>query len=172
MGARWVRRIRATSFAAVLGLAAVLATGGCGFALRGQAPTLSIPGPVLISGVRPYSGLRRELARALAGAGVEVADAATDGGAVLAISRRSQDERVLSVNSRNKAIEYELEEAARFSLRAADGRELVAERTVRLVRIHFRPDDAILAADREAEMLRADMQRELAARIVRSLGGD
>lgn len=152
---------------------ATLVIGGCGFQLRGQALSLSgVPSPIHVSGIRPYTGLQRELARQFEAVGVRIAERAADGAAVLRIDRRSSDSRVLSVDSRNKAVEYELEESARFSLRSADGRQLAAEQTVRVVRIQLRPGDAILASDREADQLRADMQRELAERIVRRLAAN
>ena len=150
-----------------------LLISGCGFQPRGQTLSLSgVPGPVHVSGIRPYSGLQRELVRQFEAAGVGVTASAADSAAVLRIDRHSSDSRVLSVDSRNKAVEYELEESARFSLRGVDGRQLASEQTVRVVRIQLRPGDAILASDREAERLRADMQRELAERIVRRLAAN
>ena len=74
---------------------------------------------------------------------------------------------MLSVNSRNKAVEYELEESAEFALYQAGGSELTPPQTVRILRILLRPTDAILGANREEELLRGDMRRELAERIVR-----
>lgn len=157
----------------VLLVAITLSVSGCGFQPRGQVLSLGgVPSPIHVSGIRPHSGLQRELARQLETAGVGIAASAADSAAVLRIDRRSSDSRVLSVDSRNKAVEYELEESARFSLRGADGRELAAEQTVRAVRIQLRPGDAILAADREADRLRADMHRELAERIVRRLAAN
>ena len=161
--------------AAKAGLAAWLAVAsmvlvGCGFQPRGQTPQLTgIPTPVYISGLRPYSGLHRELVRQFQSSGTDLVTRASEGGSVLRVHDRSSDSRVLSVDSRNKAVEYELEESVRYSLRAADGRELQPEQTLRAVRIHFRPEDAIIASGREADLLRADMRRELAERMARRL---
>jgi LPS-assembly lipoprotein len=161
---------RILAMATALLAVAALAIGGCGFQPRGQAPSLSgVPGPMYVSGIPPHSGLSRELTRQLELAGVDIVASVPESAAVLRIGRRSSDSRMLSVDSRNKAVEYELEESAQFSLRAAGGRELVAEQTVRVVRILFRPGDAVLASDREAELLREDMRKELAGRIVRRL---
>lgn len=144
-----------------------LLIGACGFQPRGQAQPLgAIPGPLFISGINPYSDLHREFERQLNAAHVPLADSAADSAAVLRIENRVSDIRVLSVNSRNKAVEFELEEAARFSLRARDGGELISEQTARVVRIQFRPDDAVLGSEREAELLRADMRRDLVSQIL------
>jgi outer membrane lipopolysaccharide assembly protein LptE/RlpB len=144
--------------------------GGCGFQPRGQAIDAGVlPSPIYVSGISPFSPLGRALWRELRVAGVERAGSATESAAHLRIHHWNQDSRVLSVDNRNKAIEYELEEAARFSLHAGDGRELLAEQQVRVIRILFRPRDAILGSDREGELLRMDMRDELAVRILRRL---
>ncbi len=153
---------------AVLLLALLVA--GCGFQPRGQALRLSgIPAPLLISGIPPYSPLQRALARELEAAGMAVTGERAQSAAVLSVGRWRSERRVLSVDSRNKAVEYELAESARFALRSADGRELVPAQTARVLRIQFQPGDAILASDREAELVREDMRAELAAQIVRRL---
>jgi len=147
-----------------------LLLGGCGFQPRGQATdAAAMPSPVFIAGISPYSDLARELRRQLAIAGVDVATSAAEGAAVLRIARWDRDSRLLSVNSRNRAIEYELEEAAVFSLHAQDGSELVGEQGAQVTRIQYRPETAVLGSSREAELLRGDMRRELAERIVRRL---
>lgn len=154
-----------------LGIALLaLLLGACGFQPRGQAPGAgSLPSPIFISGLSPYAQLSRELERQLKIAGVAMAPSAVESAAVLHISRWDRNARLLSVNSRNNAIEYELEEAVQFRLRAPDGGELVGEQTARVTRIEFRPETAVLGSAREAELLRGDMRRELAERVVRRL---
>ena len=159
------------SFAsACVAMLLALSTAGCGFQPRGQATSLAgLPSPLHVSGVDPYSTLRRELEQQLRIAGVQLSAGAADSAAVLHVSNWTSDARLLSVNSRNKAVEYELEESARFRLRANDGRELVAEQVVRVVRIQYRPEVAVLGSEKEAELLRKDMRKDLAGRIVRRL---
>ncbi|HPE79789.1 MAG: hypothetical protein H6961_05350 [Chromatiaceae bacterium] len=155
------------------GLLLLLATLGltaCGFQPRGQAVMLSgVPSPLHIAGLTPYSPLQRELANQLEASGASLSETAAGAAAVLRISDWRSGSRVLSVNSRNKAVEYELEESATFALRTADGREPVAPQTVRTLRILFQPEDAVLGSSREAELLRADMRRQLVDSIVRRL---
>lgn len=74
---------------------------------------------------------------------------------------------MLSVDSRNKASEYELEESARIrvtrgSIAGSEG----DEETVRVMRIQFRPSAGVLSGERESELLRRDMVRELAQKIL------
>ena len=153
-------------------LAAALAplAAGCGFQPRGQTPGAeAIPAPLYISGISPYSALHREIEEQLRIAGVALAPVAAESAAVLSVADWRQESRLLSVDSRNKAVEFELEESARFGLRARGGEELVATQTARATRIQFRPETAVLGSSREAELLRADMIRDLAQRIVRRL---
>ncbi len=146
-----------------------LFVGACGFQPRGQTAGVGIPEPLFISGINPYSALYRELEQRLKDAGVGTAAGMADSAAVLDIARWKRDSRLLSVNSRNRAVEFELEELAQFTLRTREGRELVGPQTVSVTRIQFRPETAVLGSSREAELLRGDMVGELADRIVRRL---
>jgi len=150
--------------------AIVLPLSGCGFQPRGVSQNLAaIPSPLYIAGLQPHSALHRELRRQLEQSGVTTSTAMADTASVLRVSRWERDSRLLSVDSTNKAVEYELEESARVSLHTIKGTELLPEQTARVVRIQFRPKDAVLASEREAELLRADMRKDLAAQIVRRL---
>lgn len=160
--------IRLAVWLAALALAVLLA--GCGFQPRGAGEVRAdIPGPVFISGINPYSELHRELERQLGIAGVSTTAMAADSASLLQITDWGRKSRLLSVNSRNKAVEFEIEESAVFGLRARGGAELVAMQRVRVTRIQFRPETAVLGSSREAELLRENMIAELAGHIVRRL---
>lgn len=149
-----------------------LCVGGCGFQPRGQAADLdsaTLPSPLLISGIDRFSPLYRALERQLAIADIEIALRAADAAAQLRIDDVSTDRRVLSVDSRNRAVEFELAESARFSFYGADGSELLAQQDIRVLRILYRPEQAILGSDREGVLLRENMREELATRILRHL---
>lgn len=147
-----------------------LTLSGCGFQPRGLTTTLSgVPSPVFVSGITSYSDLYRELGLQLKIAGVELVPSAAESASVLRITGVDSEARVLSVNSRNKAVEYELEESASFSLLASDGRELIKTQRVAVLRIQYRPEIGVLGSDREGELLRRDMRRDVAGRIVRRL---
>lgn len=161
-------RVRVVGVLLVMTLAVTLTA--CGFQPRGQAGGIgALSEPITIRGARVNSPLYRELRREITAAGSSLAAKAADDTAVLRLSKRSSDRRVLSVDDRNKSVEFELEESVRFSLQGRDGTEQLAPQTVRVVRILFRPRETVLSADREEELLRADMRRDLAQRIVRRL---
>jgi len=157
--------------AAFLLLAFALANiGGCGFQPRGHSSSVAdIPSPIVIRGAAEFSDLYRELSRQLRIAGVELAPPGTKGLPVLQISGVKSDSRLLSVNSRNKAVEFELIEKTNFSLRSADRRQLVPLQKLKVLRIQYRPEIAVLGSNREAVLLRQDMREELAGRIIQRL---
>jgi LPS-assembly lipoprotein len=154
----------------LLSVLAMLMISGCGFQPRGHSATGgAIPGPVYVSGIATHSDLHRELYRQLKIAGSEIAPSAAEGAYLLHISDVDRDKRLLSVNSRNKAVEYELIESATFGLRSKAGQQLVAPQRVTVLRIQYRPELAVLGSNREAVLLRQDMREELAGRIIQRL---
>ncbi len=162
------RAVSASHLSSALSLfTLVLLLSGCGFQPRGQGGNLpGIPSPLYITGIDRYSPLHRELVAQLHRADASTTGTAADSAAVLLIREHDSDARVLTLDSRNKAVEYELEESLRFELRSPDEQVLAEPQTVRVLRIQFRPSDAILASRRESELLREDMRRELARRVL------
>jgi LPS-assembly lipoprotein len=151
------------------GLALAVLLAGCGFQLRGSAPALeAYDQPIFLAGLAPFSPLHRDLSRALQEADVQLSDAAA-GASVLRVSDYESTRRVLSVDSRNKVVEFELEESFRFSLHSADGVERAPSQRLRTLRIYLNPEIQVLGRATEEELLRADMRRELAQQLVTRL---
>jgi len=162
-------RLRMAIPALLLALGLTL-VGGCGFQPRGLTTgAAGLPSPIRIGGLATFDDLYRELDRQLGIAGVEVVAVAAEGSSLLAIANLKSDSRLLSVNSRNRAVEYELIEQASFALSSADGHQLLGPQTLTVMRILYRPEIAVLGSDREAELLRRDMREELAGRIIQRL---
>ena len=157
--------------ARLITILAMLLVYGCGFQPRGHSTAAGgMPSPVYVSGIATFSDLHRELYRQLKIAGTEIAPAAAESAYILQISDVEADSRLLSVNSRNRAVEYELIESVTFGLRSKAGQELVAPQRITALRIQYRPELEVLGSDREAELLRQDMREELAGRIIQRLG--
>lgn len=160
----------AAASALLLWILAGALLGGCGFQLRGQGiDPATLPSPIAIVGLGPFTDLRREIEDQLRQAGVEVSATATAATTVLNVSGWRSDTRLLSVNSRNKAVEFVLEESADFSLQGGDGRVLLPSQSLQVRRIQYRPENAILGSDNESEQLRRDMRRDLVAQMLRRI---
>lgn len=148
-------------------LLSVLLTTACGFQLRGQNLDISrLQGPVEIIGVDRLSRLGRELRIQLETVGTTVAEPGQPGVTQLTISGLRSDSIVLSLDSRNKAVEFELIEAASFQFKGLGDTEPTAPRSIVVRRTQYQPEGAVLGSSRETEFLREDMRRELAERIV------
>jgi outer membrane lipopolysaccharide assembly protein LptE/RlpB len=157
--------------ARLITILAMLLAYGCGFQPRGHNTAAGgMPSPVYVSGIATFSDLHRELYRQLKTAGAEIAPAAADSAYILQINAVDADTRLLSVNNRNRAVEYELIESATFGLRSKAGEVLIAPQRITVLRIQYRPERAVLGSDREAELLRQGMREELAGRIIRRVG--
>lgn len=159
-----VRRRLAT---ALLTAALALTLAGCGFQPRGQVHGAGdLPSPLYISGIERYSALHREFRKQLERSGVALADSSDASRAVLRIHNYERDNRVLSVDNRNKTVERELEESIRFTLRRPDREASSDAQTIRVLRILLSPSDSVLGSRNEADLLRADMRTELAQRVL------
>jgi outer membrane lipopolysaccharide assembly protein LptE/RlpB len=152
-----------------LALLLVSLLSACGVQPRGQSLEIGpLPDTIAIVGLRVNSPLHRELDRQITAAGSALVRQ-SEAEAILRISGYTSTSRLLSVDSSNRAVEFELEESARFSSTDATGNPLTASQTARVLRILYRPPDTLLAGDREEALLREDMRRDLAARILRRL---
>jgi len=162
--------MRPTASRLILGLLLLGLLSACGFQLRGQVAKLQgLSQPLFIKGVTPDSTLDRELRQQLRQAGATLSDDAEQAGTMLQISQVRSDERVLGLDSRNRATEYELQESLRFSLREKGQGERIPEQRLHVTRTLVAPQSQVLARQQEAQALRGDMQRELVNLLIRRL---
>jgi LPS-assembly lipoprotein len=75
---------------------------------------------------------------------------------------------VLSVSALNQPNEYEVTYTVRFAVRAGD-KELLPAQDVSATRTYSFDERLLLAKDREEEILRQDMARDLADMVMRRL---
>ena len=151
---------------AAAGLA--LALGACGFHLQGTAklpPTLE---RTHVAAEDRYTEFNRALADALRASGVRLAAARADATAVVEVLEDVTGQRVLSVSARNTPREYEVYYTVRYRVTAGD-RELLAPQSLTLTREYSFDETALLAKEREQELLREALARELSALVMRRL---
>jgi LPS-assembly lipoprotein len=153
---------------AVLGLAAQL-LAGCGFHLAGSAPLPAALTRPYLTVQNPYSEFAREMKAVLQGAGAQLASGDSTASATIDVTRDQFDRRVLSVSARNTPTEYEVTYTVVFAVQQGD-KEILAPQTITLSRQYSFDETALLAKDREENLLRADMARNLASMAMRRLG--
>lgn len=157
------------AFAVGILLIPLIIPAACGFKLRGSYSLPAIMQLTYLKANQPYSEMTRALKRYLKASGVKVQDEAIGEAAVLDIMENSVQRRVLSVDERGRAREYEINYRVTFSLihNAYDG--AILEQHLELERDYlFDPENA-LAADAEERLLLRSMAHEMARLIMTRL---
>jgi LPS-assembly lipoprotein len=161
-----VRDLRWSAVAWVL--VAVLLTS-CGFHLQGSADLPVEVRRVYVATADELTPLAVELREALSRNGATLAPAASAADAVVRVSRDRTGRRVLSVSARNTPEEFEVFYAVDYSIDRG-GEEVVPSQTLELTRSFSFDEADLLAKDREENILREAMARDIAGLIVRRLG--
>lgn len=154
------------ALAAAALVAGVLA--GCGFRLQGKVP---LPAALALTWVETddaQTDFVQDLRRSLRASGAALAPTRAGATAVLRIERDELLERVLSVSGRNVPREYELTYVVRFAVEGPAG-ALLPEEEVSVSREFSFDERAVLAKEREQEMLRAALARDLAGVVMNRL---
>lgn len=86
----------------------------------------------------------------------------------LQLGAEGSSERTLSVNSNARAGEYELELAVQFRL-VQRGRVVLGPESLAVTRVYLTDPGNAVAVNEEADLIRAEMRRELAQQILRRL---
>ncbi|NYZ62637.1 LPS assembly lipoprotein LptE [Luteimonas deserti] len=154
---------------AAAALALSVLVSACGFHLRNALTLPPDLGPVDVVSGDPYSRLARSVERALAAAGADVAGEDAVDTAVLDIQSERWAALPASLDAQGRAQEYTLRYAVVFSMRDADGRDIVPQQAIELARDYLAlPADSI-GADSERELLSRELEREMTASIIRRI---
>ncbi len=116
----------------------------------------------------PYTDFSRELEHQLKAVGADLQPLAAGASASIDVSRDSIEQRTLSVSASNIPTEYLLIYTVTFSVRSPD-RELLAPQTVTLQQDYSFAENVVLAKEHEADILRAQMARNIAAIVMHRL---
>lgn len=138
-----------------------LVSVSCGFHLRGA---YELPPEMAVTYVKTSnsnSELVRNLKRTLGASDIRLVDSPRQAGAVLRVFGENHSRRVLSVDSRGRAREYELIYRVSFELTASGTDLHVEPQTLILEReFLFDPED-VLGKGREEATLISDMQQDV-----------
>jgi LPS-assembly lipoprotein len=157
-----------STFRVAAGCVLLLTLSGCGFRLVGSyrlPPVLAKP---YLSISDPYTDFAHEFELQLKAAGAEVQIDSKSATATIDVSKESVEQRTLSVSAQNIPTEYELIYTVTFSVRG-DDKVLLAPQTINLSRDFSFEEQVLLAKEHEADVLRAQMARDLAGIAMRRL---
>lgn len=156
----------ASSRGFVLLLAALLA--GCGFHMRGATTLPEGVRSVYVDAPDLLSPFAVELGRALERTGASVAGSAAAADAVIRVRNDRTGRRVLSVSARNTPQEYEIFYTIDYTIDRR-GAEALALQRHEMTRSFTFDQSRLLAKDREEDVLREAMARDLADLVLRRL---
>jgi LPS-assembly lipoprotein len=152
---------------AALGVAAGLAA--CGFRLVGSSdPLPGILARPYLELKDPYTDFSREFERQLKSAGATPQVVRANSTATIRVIQDHVEQRTLSVTSLNIPTEYELTYTVSFAVRGPD-KELLAPQTISLSKDYSFEENALLAKEHEADILRQQMAQDLVSIAMRRL---
>jgi LPS-assembly lipoprotein len=141
----------------------------CGFRLQGSVDLPVEVRRVYVATADELTPFAIELREALSRNGAMVAPAAGGADAVVRVRGDRTGRRVLSVSARNTPEEFEVFYVVDYSIDRG-GQEVVPSQTLELTRSFSFDEADLLAKDREEDILREAMARDIAGLIVRRLG--
>jgi len=144
---------------AMLGLMLTLVS--CGFQLRGAYSLPESMSATYVKAGRQNTELIRHLKRTLKASDIELVESEQQATGILDIGGEKQDKRVLSVDSKGQAREYELLYEINFELRTAQGQVEVERQTLKLTRDFLFDTEDVLGKGREEAILVRDMQQDM-----------
>jgi LPS-assembly lipoprotein len=154
--------------AVILALAALLSTGACGFKLRGVVEIPPELNPMYIEAAGA-SAVRSALVQRLQGSQVVLAATPQEARVIIRIQNEARSERVAAVDSGGKVLASELRYQVLFDAVAPDGKELVPQQALNLVRTYDNPDVEVLGKQLEANLIYQDLVEDAAGRILSRL---
>jgi LPS-assembly lipoprotein len=153
---------------AILVLGGAVVLSGCGFRLAGSEPLPGVLARPYLSLKDPYTDFSREFEHQLKSAGATIQEVRANSTAYIDVSKDLVEQRTLSVSATNIPTEYELTYTVTFAVQGTD-KQLLAPQTISLSQDYSFQENALLAKEHEADILRQQMARDLVAIAMRRL---
>jgi LPS-assembly lipoprotein len=149
-------------------IAATLLLSSCGFHLQGRQPLPEAFAYTYVDTTDEQTDFVQDLRKALIASGVKVIRTEGSSGATISVHEDELTERILSVSARNIPTEYELTYRVRFSV-ASGGKTVIDREEVSATRDVTFDEAQLLAKEREQEILREALARDLVALVMRRI---
>jgi LPS-assembly lipoprotein len=140
----------------------------CGFHLQGRQPLPPAFQYTFIDTRDEQTDFVQDLRKALIASNVNVIRTRGSSGATISVHDDELTERILSVSARNIPTEYELTYKVKFSV-TSGGKTLIDQEEISATRDITFDEAQLLAKEREQEILREALARDLVALVMRRL---
>ena len=140
----------------------------CGFHLQGRQPLPAQFTNTYVETQDEQTDFVQDLRKALIASQVNVIRAKGSAGATITVHEDELTERILSVSARNIPTEYELTYRVKFSV-LSEGKTLIDNEEISATRDISFDEAQLLAKEREQEILREALARDLVALVMRRL---
>ena len=163
-----MRQIRIIDAARSALLVLMALASGCGFQLQGRQVMPPALTQLELDPADRQSDFTRALRAALSAAGSTLVEESAAPVSKVHIVTDEFTERVLSVDARNIPTDFELTYRVEIEVRAQE-REILPKEEFELARIYSFDETKLLAKEREKEILREALARDLASVVTRRL---
>jgi len=140
----------------------------CGFHLQGRQPLPAQFTHTYVDTQDEQTDFVQDLRKALIASKVNVIRTKSSSTAVVEVHEDELTERILSVSAQNIPTEYELTYKVTFSV-TSEGKTLIEKEEISATRDISFDEAQLLAKEREQEILRAALARDLVALVMRRL---
>lgn len=154
--------------ACLLAAAALVLISACGFQLQGRAPLPPQVKTPYLEAPDTQSDFVQSLRHALLTNGATLVPDRTKSSAVISILQDQMVRRVVSVSAANQPNQYEVTYTVRVAV-TSGAQELLPPQEVIATRTYSFSEPLLLAKGHEEDVLREDMARDLADRVMRLL---
>jgi LPS-assembly lipoprotein len=161
-------RRRGGGLKSVAWLLTVFLTASCGFHLQGRQPLSKSFAYTYIDSKDEQTDFVQDLRKSLLASGSKVIRTEGSSGATITVHEDELTEKILSVSARNIPTEYELTYRVRFSV-VSGGQTLIEREEIAATRDISFDETQLLAKEREQEILREALARDLVALVMRRL---
>lgn len=151
-----------------LALASAALLASCGFQLQGRQTLPEELSRIEVRAADRHSDFNRALRRSLSSSGARLVASAGNDAAVVRIVSDRVTQNVLTVDARNIPTDYELIYDVEVQV-SSGTEELMATETFTLSRIYSFDETRQLAKEREKDVLREALARDLASVVLRRL---
>ncbi len=149
-------------------MTAALCLSACGFRLQGHTPLPAVVKTPYVEAPDRQSDFVQSLRHELLSNGAQLEPEKGKSSAVISVLQDQMIRRVVSVSAANQPNQYEITYTVRVSVTAGD-KELLPAQDVIETRTYSFSEPLLLAKGHEEDVLREDMARSLADRVMRLL---